>query len=120
MARPDSGALDIESPEIDRFILEVRGFQREPQSEFTFLANFVYPKGSLGESTALPTTVPSTAVAEIYPNVDFPVTLGEPGFVGTVETRIESVTVPEITPRLSLLALGAWGVVSQLKKQRKQ
>jgi hypothetical protein len=115
LVRPDTGALNIESPEIDRFILEVRSFDRQPPSPYTFLANFVYPKGTFGDSTELPTTVPSTALAEIYANVDFPNTLGEAAFVGNVQTRIERV--PEPASVYALLGVGAWLLLHrQLRK----
>ncbi|MEC4818811.1 MAG: hypothetical protein SAK29_36885 [Scytonema sp. PMC 1069.18] len=95
-----------ELPESDGLELEVRGSDREPQSEFTFLSYFYYPKSSFGESIALPNTVPNTARLEVYPNVNFPITRGESAFIGTVQTKIEKI--PESVSVFALLGVSAW------------
>jgi hypothetical protein len=95
-----------ELPENDGFELEVRSPDREPESQFTFLSYFYYPKDSFVGSTELPTTVPNTARLEVYPNVNFPIARGEPAFIGDVQTRIERV--PESTSTFGLLGASIW------------
>lgn len=101
--------------EADIFLFEVRGFDREPESEFSFLADFYYPKGTFGESTALPTSVPSSVRVEIYPNVQVP-DRGEAAYIGFVQTRIEKI--PEPASVSALLGVGAWLIFS--RRQRRQ
>jgi hypothetical protein len=85
--------VDREDQERDIFQLEVRGVQLEPQTDYSFLAPFYYPKDSFGGSTEQPTSVPSTAELVVYPVVRVP-DRGQPAFVGTVQTRIERVPEP--------------------------
>lgn len=106
--------VPVES-EADIFLFEVRGFDREPESEFSFLADFYYPKGTFGESTALPTTVPSSVRVEIYPNVQVP-DRGEAAYIGFVETRIEKV--PEPASVSALLGVGAWFIYSRHRRRQ--
>lgn len=101
--RAESGII---GPEIDVLQLEVRGPDREPPSQFTLLNIFDYPKDSFGGSSALPTSVPSTATLNTYPYVAFPTTLGELAFKGTVDTRIEKVS--ELVSCFAFFAGIAW------------
>ncbi|WP_335230205.1 PEP-CTERM sorting domain-containing protein [Nostoc sp.] len=96
----------ITAPETDDFLWEVLASQREPASPFAFVNYFHYPKGSFGGSTAIRTTVPSTAILDVYPNVDFPNSIGNLLYTGTVQTRIEKVPEPALLP--ALLGVGAW------------
>lgn len=96
----------ITAPETDDFLWEVRASQRQPASEFAFLSYFHYPKGSFEGSTALRTKVPSTAILDVYPNVDFPNSIGNLLYTGTVQTRIEKI--PEPASWAAFLAVGAW------------
>jgi hypothetical protein len=106
----------ITAPETDDFVLEVRAIQRE--SQFALLNYFHYPKGTFGESQSLPLTVPSTATVDIYPNVDFPNSIGDKAFTGTVQTRIEKV--PESASVYALLAIGAVGTWIVYRRQHRQ
>ncbi|MBD2500525.1 PEP-CTERM sorting domain-containing protein [Anabaena azotica] len=105
----------IRAPETDDFEWEVRAVQRQPASQYTFVAYFHYPKGSFGGSTAIRTTVPTTAVLDVYPNVDFPNSIGNLLYSGTVQTRIEKVPEPTLLP--ALLGVGAWFL---LRRQRQR
>ncbi|NJM69502.1 MAG: hypothetical protein HC862_04355 [Scytonema sp. RU_4_4] len=100
------GQDGITAPETDDFLLEVRASQREPESQYSFVTYFHYPKGTFEESRELPTSVPSTATVDVYPNVDFPTTLGETAFSGTVQTRIEKIPEPALI--FGLLQVSAW------------
>lgn len=95
----------LQAPETDDFMWEVRAFQRQPPSPYALVSYFHYPKGSFGGSTALRTSVPSTAILDLYPNVDFPNSIGNLLYSGPVQTRIEKVPEPTIWP--ALLAVGA-------------
>lgn len=101
--------------ESDVLLLEVRGEDREPESEYTLLADFYFPKGSFGDSTALPTSVPSSATAEIYPNVLFP-DRGEAAYIGIVQTRIEKV--PEPLSVSALLGVGACFLIRSRRQRQ--
>ncbi|MEH2078854.1 MAG: PEP-CTERM sorting domain-containing protein [Nostoc sp.] len=96
----------ITAPETDDFLWEVLASQREPASPFALVNYFHYPKGSFEGSTAIRTTVPSTAILDVYPNVDFPNSIGNLLYTGTVQTRIEKVPEPALLP--ALLGVGAW------------
>ncbi|MUG91039.1 PEP-CTERM sorting domain-containing protein [Scytonema sp. UIC 10036] len=96
----------IEAPETDDFLLEERAVDREPQSPYALVVYFHYPKGTFGESTNIPTAIPDIAFAEIFPNVDFPNTIGEAAYRGNVQTRIERVPEPALIS--ALLGIGAW------------
>jgi hypothetical protein len=100
-------------PETDDFLWEVRAVQR--QSEFALVNYFHYPKGTFGGSTAIRTTVPSTAILDVYPNVDFPNTRGDLLYSGTVQTRIERVPEPALLP--ALLGVGAWFIFRRRQRQ---
>lgn len=105
----------VTAPETDDFIWEVRAVQRQPASQYTFVSYFHYPRGAFEGSTAIRTSVPTTAVLEVYPNVDFPTTLGNLLYTGTVQTRIEKVPEPTLLP--ALLGVGAWFL---LRRQRQR
>ncbi|NMG09905.1 PEP-CTERM sorting domain-containing protein [Brasilonema sp. UFV-L1] len=113
LVRQGSG---ITAPETDDFLLEVRASQREPQSEYALLSYFSYPIGTFGGSRELPTTVPSTATINIYPNVNFPNSIGNRLFTGTIRTQIEKV--PEPASVSALLGVGAWLIFR--RRQRRQ
>ncbi|MEH2284366.1 MAG: PEP-CTERM sorting domain-containing protein [Nostoc sp.] len=102
-------------PETDDFLWEVRAVQRQPASEFAFVNYFHYPKGTFGGSTAIRTTVPSTATLDVYPNLDFPKTRGNLLYSGTVQTRIERVPEPALLP--ALLGVGAWFIFRRRQRQ---
>lgn len=107
----------ITAPETDDFLWEVLGYQREPESSFAFVSYFHYPKGSFDGSTAIRTTVPSTAILDVYPNVDFPNSIGNLLYTGTVQTRIERVFEPGLLP--ALLGVGAYFIFCRRQRQRK-
>ncbi|MBE8969235.1 PEP-CTERM sorting domain-containing protein [Nostocales cyanobacterium LEGE 12452] len=96
----------ITAPETDDFLWEVLASQREPASPFALVNYFHYPKGSFEGSTAIRTTVPSTAILDIYPNVDFPNSIGNLLYTGTVQTRIEKVPEPALVPALLVVGAG--------------
>jgi hypothetical protein len=104
-------------PETDDFLWEVRGNQKQPASEFSLVNYFHYPKGSFGKSTAIRTTVPSTATLDVYPNVNFPTTRGDLLYSGTVQTRIEKVFEPGLLP--ALLGVSACFIFSRCQRQGK-
>ncbi|MDZ8089899.1 MAG: PEP-CTERM sorting domain-containing protein [Nostoc sp. DedQUE12b] len=103
LARAEDG---IPYPDTDDFIWEVRAFQRQPASEFAFVSYFHYPEDTFGGSTAIRTTVPSTAILDVYPNVDPSASRGDLLYTGTVRTRIEKVPEPTFLP--ALLGVGTW------------
>ncbi|MEA5602794.1 hypothetical protein [Nostoc sp. UHCC 0252] len=107
----------LTSPDTDDFIWEVRANQRQPASEFALLNYFHYPKGTFGESTAIRTTVPSTAILDVYPNADFPNSIGNLLYTGTVQTRIERVFEPGLLP--ALLGVGAYFIFCRRQRQGK-
>jgi hypothetical protein len=82
---------DVTSP-ADFILMQIRNYEREPQSQYTLATYFKYPSGTFHDSTASPTEVPSNAEVAVFPTVDFPKTLGKPAFIGNVETRIEKVS----------------------------
>ncbi|MEH2210487.1 PEP-CTERM sorting domain-containing protein [Nostoc sp.] len=104
----------ITAPETDDFLWEVRAPQREPASPFALVNYFHYPKGSFEGSTAIRTTVPGTAILDVYPNVDFPNSIGNLLYTGTVQTRIEKVPEPALLP--ALLGVGAWFIFRRRQK----
>ncbi|MUG91040.1 PEP-CTERM sorting domain-containing protein [Scytonema sp. UIC 10036] len=108
LPRQEDGIL---APETDDFLLQESAVEREPQSEFALVSYFHYPKGTFSGSTEIRTSVPSTAQAEIFPNVDFPNTLGEVVFRGNVQTRIERVPEPALI--FALLGVSVWFLVSR-------
>lgn len=77
---------------------------------------FMYPEGSFGSSIEQLESVPNTATALLYPNVDFGTGLGSREYEGTVRTRIEKV--PEPASLSALLGVGAWFVLR--RRQRRQ
>jgi hypothetical protein len=101
--------------ESDIFTFEVRGFDRKPESAFSFLAEFYYPKDTFEGSTELPTSVPSSVRVEIHPNVQVP-DRGEPAYIGFVQTRIEKVPEPRLLP--ALLGVGAWFIFRRHQRQQ--
>lgn len=103
LARAEDG---IPYPDTDDFIWEVRAFQRQPASEFALVSYFHYPEDTFGGSTAIRTTVPNTAILDVYPNVDPSSSRGNLLYTGTVRTRIEKVPEPTFLP--ALLGVGAW------------
>ncbi|NMG09906.1 PEP-CTERM sorting domain-containing protein [Brasilonema sp. UFV-L1] len=105
----------IPAPEADEFELEVRGPDRQPTSEYTLVSYFVYPKGTFGGSTDLPTSVPSTATLQVYPYLDFPNTIGELVFEGTVYTRLEKIPEPG-----TVFALLGVSTLFFFRRQRRQ
>jgi hypothetical protein len=107
----------ITAPETDDFLWEVRASQREPESSFAFVSYFHYPKGSFNGSSAIRTTVPSTAILDVYPNVDFPNSIGNLLYTGTVQTRIERVFEPGFLP--GLLGVGAYFIFRRRQRQGK-
>ncbi|WP_017317774.1 PEP-CTERM sorting domain-containing protein [Mastigocladopsis repens] len=114
-ARSDLDSNIPPENESDIFELEIKGSDREPESEYTFLADFYYPKDSLGGSTELPTSVPSTARVDVRPNA-LATDRGASLFDGTVQTRVEKV--PESTSSVALLGVGAWFILR--RRQRRQ
>lgn len=98
----------------DGLEFEVLPADREPESQYTLLSLFAYPRGAFGGSGALPTSVPSTATLEVFPYVDFPNTRGDLVFSGTVQTRIEKI--PELTSVSALLGLGAWFILRRRRQ----
>ena len=82
---------DVLEPK-DLFLLQVRSFERKPRSNYSLVSYFKYPTGTFQGSTKLPTTVPTNAEVEIFPKVKFPITLGEPVFNGSVQTKIEKLS----------------------------
>ncbi|MFN6462554.1 MAG: hypothetical protein RMZ41_011990 [Nostoc sp. DedVER02] len=107
----------ITAPETDDFLWEVLASQREPASSLAFVSYFHYPKGSFDGSTAIRTTVPSTAILDVYPNVDFPNSIGNLLYTGTVQTRIERVFEPGFLP--ALLGVGAYFIFCRRQRQGK-
>ncbi|WP_017317775.1 PEP-CTERM sorting domain-containing protein [Mastigocladopsis repens] len=106
----------ITAPETDDFLLEVRASQRD--SEYALLSYFSYPTGTFEESRDLPTSVPTTATVSIYPNADFPNSIGETAFTGTVTTRIEKI--PEPASVSALLGVGVGTCFILRRRQRRQ
>ncbi|MBD2500524.1 PEP-CTERM sorting domain-containing protein [Anabaena azotica] len=116
LSREENGTAGLFGDgDVDTFMLQEHADEREPQTGFALVSYFIYPEGTFEESTAQRTTVPSTAFARIYPNVDYPNTLGEAAFVGTVQTRIEKVPEPALLP--ALLGVGAWFVFRRQHRQ---
>ncbi|MDJ0736254.1 MAG: hypothetical protein QNJ47_19690 [Nostocaceae cyanobacterium] len=76
----------------DLFLLQVRSFERQPKSKYSLVSYFKYPTETFHGSTKLPTTVPSNAEVEIFPEVEFPRTLGKAVFTGSVQTKIEKIS----------------------------
>ncbi|MCF2146193.1 PEP-CTERM sorting domain-containing protein [Desmonostoc muscorum LEGE 12446] len=107
----------VTAPETDDFLWEVLPFQRQPASELAFVSYFHYPKGSFEGSTAIRTTVPSTAILDVYPNVDFPNSIGNLLYTGTVQTRIEKIPEPALLP--ALLGVGAWFIFRRRQRHGK-
>lgn len=76
----------------DLFLLQVRSFERQPKSKYSLVSYFKYPVETFHGSTELPTSFPNSAEVEIFPEVNFPRTLGEALFKGQVKTNIEKIS----------------------------
>ncbi len=116
-ARTDLDPNIPREAESDIFELEIKGPERQPQSQYTFLADFYYPKDALGGSTKLPTSVPSTAIIDVKPNA-LATDRRETLFRGTVQTRIEKV--PESASLFALLGVGAWFILRHYQHRQRQ
>ncbi len=81
---------DVTSP-ADFILLQVYSYERT-DSPYTFVSYFKYPEGAFNGSVKTPKKVPDTAEIAIFPNVDFPKTLGEPLLISQVKTEIEKVS----------------------------
>lgn len=60
-------------------------------SPYHLVVRFKYPEGTFSGSTAQPTQLPSKASVLVFPQYDFPKTMGELGFEGEVQTTIEKM-----------------------------
>jgi hypothetical protein len=76
----------------DLFLLQVRSFERQPRSNYSFVSYFKYPEKAFNGSTKLPTDIPLNAEIEVFPKVDFPKTLGKAIVKAPVQTKIEKIS----------------------------
>jgi hypothetical protein len=76
----------------DLFLLQVRSFERQPKSNYSFVSYFKYPEEAFNGSTKLPTDIPLNAEIEVFPKVDFPKTLGKAIVKASVQTKIEKIS----------------------------
>ncbi|NMG09907.1 PEP-CTERM sorting domain-containing protein [Brasilonema sp. UFV-L1] len=113
-ARSDISSSIPPEQESDVLELQIFGPDRQPQSNYTFLADFYYPKDSFGGSTKLPTSVPSTARLEVQPNATA-TNRGETLFTGTVQTRLEKIPEPA-----SVSALFGVSALFLLRRRQRQ
>lgn len=114
--REGSGLSD---PEEDLFILFVRGSDREPESNYSISARFIYPKNALGSYDLL-TSVPSTATFNLLPYIQFDgenTNFGPTVFSGPVQTRITKV--PEPASAAALLVAGTWFILRRPRQKTK-